>query len=133
MERKVRNWLNNHEFLYVGEVNDMPSLTKPDDTLSISEILDRYSRGLPLTGMKVPVFDEYDDTPDIRTLDLSERFDLTAEFHEELKEIRSNAARRRAEREAKLAAEREEMELIRKEVQKRKKEADEAENSTNPS
>lgn len=87
--RKIKHWLNYHEFPSVGEVNDMPSLTVPDETMSIREILVRYAKGLPLGGAKVEIWEgEDNDLPDIRTLDISERAELAEIYTEEIKSIR---------------------------------------------
>lgn len=49
------------------------SMTVPDQALSIREILQRYTRGMPLGGGRPPVFDEDEEyLPDPRTLDLTE-------------------------------------------------------------
>ncbi len=67
------------------EHNYGPSLTIPDQTLSIRQILERHSRGLPLDGWKVPIWDgEDNDLPDIRTLDLAERQELAHLYQQEL-------------------------------------------------
>lgn len=98
---KVRNWLNAKPSL--GEFNRLPSMTVPDQTMSIPDILDRYTRGLPIGGAKVPIFDEEDDLPDIRTLDLAEREEMAESFKKEIEEIRSNDAKRKAAYAAYLA------------------------------
>lgn len=45
----------------VYESSNKPSLTIPDDIPSLSEILDRHSRGLDLD---IPIFENYDDDDD---------------------------------------------------------------------
>lgn len=70
-----------------------PSLTQPDQTLSIREILTRFTRGIPMEG-KVPMFsDEY--TVDPRKLDLTE-------IQAELDEIKQRANETMSERKRKL-------------------------------
>lgn len=62
-----------------GENFTLPSLTVPDQTLSIPEILRRYSRGLSLGGMRTPIYEGEDDLfdgVDPRTLDLSELHEI---------------------------------------------------------
>lgn len=67
---------------------DSRSMTIPDMSLTLQQILDRYSRGLPVTGQNaVPIWDEDDTTPDIRTLDLTERMDMAQQFRNELSQI----------------------------------------------
>ncbi|AXH77364.1 MAG: hypothetical protein [Microviridae sp.] len=73
------------------EVNDQPSETVPDQTMSIRTILDRYARGLPTAGQSEALWqddDEYNDLPDHRTLDLSERQELAIQAKQELEELK---------------------------------------------
>jgi hypothetical protein len=73
-----------------AEVNDLPSLTVPDQTMSVKEILERYARGLPLgAGERVPMYDEEDDLPDPRTLDLVDRQELSEQFKSEIEYVRA--------------------------------------------
>lgn len=71
-----------------GEVNTQPSMTQPDQAMSIREILERFSRGLPIEGQKVPIYDEENDLPDIKTLDLAERQELKENYQAELAAMR---------------------------------------------
>lgn len=76
---KIKNMLNATDFPYLGEVNNEPSMTIPDQTMSIRTILERHSRGLPVGGSMDVYYDEDDTMPDYRTLDLSEIADLKQE------------------------------------------------------
>lgn len=76
---KIKNMLNAIDFPYLGEVNNEPSMTIPDQTMSIRTILERHSRGLPVGGSLDVYYDEDDTMPDYRTLDLSEIADLKQE------------------------------------------------------
>jgi hypothetical protein len=77
------------------EINDLPSLTIPDQAISVPEMLLRNSRGLPLGGQKVPLYesddnsiiDEYNDGIDPRKLDLSERMDKIKNASDELADL----------------------------------------------
>lgn len=58
-----------------GEVNVLPSETVPDETMSIGEILKRFSTGnMPDVSQRQPEYygDEF-DIPNLATLDISER------------------------------------------------------------
>lgn len=79
---KIVNMLNAHEFPYEGEINNEPSMTVPDQTMSIRTILERHSRGLPIGGSMDVYYDEDDTMPDYRTLDLTEIVDLKQEVKE---------------------------------------------------
>lgn len=71
---KVVNSLTYDHAKVKGEVFTKPSLTIPDQTMSLREILDRYSRGLPVDGMAgEPIYHgEEDEMPDFRRMDLAE-------------------------------------------------------------
>lgn len=55
-----------------------PSLTVPDQSFTIAEIIARSERGLPITGVKVAVYDPEDGTPipDLRKMDLVDVYEL---------------------------------------------------------
>lgn len=86
---KVKNSLNANEFEKKHRKFTMPSLTVPDQTMSIRTILERYSRGLPIGGRLDEYYDEEDVLPDPRTLDLAERQEMAESFKQEIQEIKS--------------------------------------------
>lgn len=56
------------------EVNNQPSKTVPDQSLSVQEILRRYARGLPLSDVKTPIYEGDENTfPDLSKMDLADR------------------------------------------------------------
>jgi len=73
---KIKNSLNANEFEKVYKTFTQPSMTVPDQTMSIRIILERYSRGLPIGGRLDEYYDEDDTMPDYKTLDLTEIADL---------------------------------------------------------
>jgi hypothetical protein len=89
---KFNTILNYQE--YKGQINNKPSMTVPDQAMSIKEILTRFSRGLSVGGFPTS-FDDIDDPddmlPDPRTMDLSERKQYEQMVKEELNHIRSKA------------------------------------------
>lgn len=90
---KVRNHLNSHTFPRNYEANTQPSLTVPDQTMTIREILVRYARGLPISG-NVPIYEgEDNDLPDPRTMDLAERADFAEQVQEEIIRLRTPKAK----------------------------------------
>lgn len=78
---KVKNSLNANEFEKNYKIFTQPSMTIPDQTMSIRTILERYARGLPIGGRTDEYYDEEDTMPDYRTLDLTE----IQELHNEVK------------------------------------------------
>lgn len=85
-KNKVKNILNAEDFPYKGEFNHMPSLTIPDQTLPLKELIDRFTRGLPVTSFK-PVYDEDNSLPDPRKMDLAEYNEMRKNVALELKNI----------------------------------------------
>lgn len=110
------------------EFNDQPSLTIPDETMSVAEILDRYARGLPLGGSRVPVYEPDNDLPDPRKLDLVERQELAARYAEELKELKDKEAKMKilksdAEKAAREKERDEQLEALAKKLAEKQKPA----------
>ena len=90
--KRIKTTMNSHEFINKNEWNYKPSLTIPDQTMSIREILERHSRGLPIEGWREPIWDgEDNDLPDYRTLDLSERQELASLYKQELQNIQNKS------------------------------------------
>lgn len=85
-KNKVKNMLNAEDFPYNGEKNYQPSLTIPDQTLPLRELIDRFTRGLPVTSFK-PVYDEDNSLPDPRKMDLAEYNEMRKNVAIELKNI----------------------------------------------
>jgi hypothetical protein len=81
--------MNANTFAKNYEKNYQPSLTIPDQTMSIRTILERHSRGLPIDGVKIPIYEgEENDLPDWRRLDLAERQELAHLYTNEIKDIK---------------------------------------------
>lgn len=98
--QQVKNMLNAKDFPKQGEVFTMPSMTVPDQSLTVRELMDRFARGLPLGGAKVPIWEgEDDNTPDFSKMDLSEIEDYQLQVQAELEEIRErmNAKSKKAD------------------------------------
>lgn len=89
-----------------GELNTKPSKTIPDQTMSIKELMDRYARGLPLSGTnRVPIYDGDDDIlqgVNPATLDISERINLIRDVQDEIQEIQQKTSEK--QQKAKTAA-----------------------------
>lgn len=72
-----------------GDVNTKPSKTIPNEALTIPEIMNRYARGLPLEGQRVPVYDEDPENPmpDLSKMDLIDQHNTVEEAKKELLDI----------------------------------------------
>lgn len=79
------------------------SQTIPDQSMSLRDIITRFSKGLPITGNPQP--GTYNEEPssgiDFRTLDLHEQMEVVRGYKEELTAIKT----RQAESDAKLKRE----------------------------
>lgn len=88
MEKVIKNALNAHTFETKGQVNNEPSQTVPDQSMTLRELLVRYAKGLPLEGARTPIWEgEEGFEKDPETLDLAEREELAEKAREELKAI----------------------------------------------
>ena len=86
---KVKNSLNANEFEKNYKIFTQPSMTVPDQSMSIKTILERYARGLPVGGRLDEYYDEEDTLPNPLTLDLAERQELADIYTQEINEIKS--------------------------------------------
>jgi hypothetical protein len=104
---KIKNALNYQSFPKDYEKIKGPSMTIPDQTMSIRELLRRYASGLPLGGSKEPIYEGEDgDGIDPRRLDLAERQELEIAARQELAEIEERLKSKKVEKsKAKLSNE----------------------------
>jgi hypothetical protein len=103
----IKHSLNSKEFDSDGEINNLPSQTIPDQTLTVRELLVRYAKGLPLDGQRQPIWEGEDgDAIDPRRLDLAERQELEIAARQELAEIEERLKSKKVqETKAKLSKE----------------------------
>lgn len=105
-----------------GEVNNSPSLTQPDDVLSIAEMLSNHVRGLPLNMSHEFDLDSNDGSvdefiPDVNTMDMVERMEYAKQKLSEVEELRKKAKTESDSHKAKIREEKETLEKF-KEFQK---------------
>lgn len=89
---KFKTQWNAHEFPKTMERGGGISLTVPDQTMSIKEIVRRFASGLPVTGVRVPMFNEEEDLPDWEGLDLAERQILLEENADYIEKLEKDQA-----------------------------------------
>lgn len=77
-----------------AEINTKPSATVPDQTMSIREIMRRFASGLPISGEKVPMYDEENDLPDPRSLDLIDRQEWLEETRNDVAEMQQKLTKK---------------------------------------
>lgn len=88
VQTKVRNWLNwsNEDDTFEKE-NKLPSMTVPDLSMSVKELVERSQMGLPPEGERVPIYDEGQPFPDISRMDLAERQQFIKHYQNEVEKL----------------------------------------------
>lgn len=80
------------------ESNKKPSLTIPDQSMTIREIMTRYAKGLPISGGRVPLYEnedgEEDFYPDIEHMDLADRQQFLEDSKKQIQEAQAEVKRR---------------------------------------
>lgn len=77
----------------IEEVNNLPSETVPDQSMGVKEIMDRYAKGLPISGQRVPIYEGDTEFPDVKHMDLAEIQELQERTAEELEQIKEKQLR----------------------------------------
>ncbi|QGF19318.1 hypothetical protein [Antarctic microvirus CAA_003_V_1] len=74
------------------EINTQPSETIPDQSMSVDEIMRRYAQGLPMSGERVPTYEdpEIETMPDLSKMDLADREQVIKSYTKEIQEIRES-------------------------------------------
>lgn len=73
---KFQNHYNRDKHPVKGEVNNLESMTIPDQSFTIEEIYRRFAQGRPVNVEKVPIYDGDRLLPEFHRLDLAEREQL---------------------------------------------------------
>lgn len=95
---EFRNHFNQESLLKFvdDEVNTLPSMTIPDQSLSVREIMDRYAKGYPLEGERTPIYEgEENDLPDLKHMDLAEKEEYMDAAKEEIRQIAAKEKKRK--------------------------------------
>lgn len=102
---RVKNWLNANMFEKDYETPEGESMTVPDQTMSMREIISRYARGLPINASmrQDAYYDEFGEFPDTSNMDLAEVQALRLQYENELRDVNK---RIREEKEKKAAVDR---------------------------
>lgn len=84
MNKLLRNSLTAREVVPIGEVNNSPSMTEPDQCMSIKQIIERFAKGVSLTvNQYEPIYRE-EDLPAFEMMS----FDELASYRQYLSEER---------------------------------------------
>ncbi|UDN67600.1 hypothetical protein [robinz microvirus RP_65] len=116
----IRTPYNAHTLPRYREVNKLPSNTIPDQSRSITEIIDRYNRGMEIPGQPQNAHytdEENPEIPDFRTLDLVEQQQLLEQARQDVKDAETKLRDQVKQRkEADIKRRREERDQILKEL-----------------
>lgn len=88
---KIKTPYNQNLFTKKFERNNLPSMTIPDQAMSIPELIRRYASGLPLGGARIPFYDENPEHDLLggrnwKSFDLSEQNEIIKGFKQEYEE-----------------------------------------------
>lgn len=101
----IRTYYNRPETK--GESSNMPSKTVPDQSMTIAEIISRTQKGLPVSGVRVPMYNETEDgvLPDISKMDISEIYELKRQIEKTEKDLRKKLQQEQEEEQLKQTEE----------------------------
>jgi len=95
MKNQKFNWYNYQT--QPGEVNNLPSLTVPDQTLSLRELVARFTRGQNVATFE-PVFDDDADSdlwlPDTNRMTFDEKIDYLENLKDQTAAVKSDLLKR---------------------------------------
>lgn len=87
----VRDWQSAKNFR--GEVNNLPSLTVPDMTMTLEQLLQRYTRGEQVATF-TPVFNGDDDfLPDVDRMTTMDKIDLLNDLKVGINHLRDQVSK----------------------------------------
>lgn len=70
------------------ESNNLPSLTIPDQSMSVTDLIKRFQQGLTLTDAKVPLYyGDETEYPDLRRMDIAEKYEYLERTKLTVKEL----------------------------------------------
>jgi hypothetical protein len=90
-DQLVKTPYNADYFPKYREVYFSPSKTVPDQTMSLRTLIDRHTRGLPITGnAKEPLYHgDEEELPDLKKMDLSEIAELREANRQEIEDLQN--------------------------------------------
>lgn len=88
-----------------GESSIQPSMTIPDQSMTIAEILAKFHKGLPFSNMREEVWNGEEDLPDLSIMDLADRQELIEHNKAQIQDLRDKAQKEaKAKKETKIKA-----------------------------
>lgn len=93
----------NYDFKKYGEDFTKPSLTVPDMTMSLRELVERFTRGQEVP-YRTPMYDENEDYHELEKLDKIEKLERAKQIRKGIKDMQEEL-KNKLERKETLAAE----------------------------
>jgi len=88
------------------------SLTIPNQSMTVLQMVQRYQKGLPIDGQAFPLYQGEDALPDISHLDLADQQQIVEAYAEQLADIKN-----RLQTKAKTEAEKKQLDMVNSLVQ----------------
>lgn len=86
---RVKNQANYNMFPEKFEESKSPSLTQPNQAMTVLEMIRRHQKGLPIDGnTAIPLFNGEDALPDISDLDLADQQEIIEAVADRLADIK---------------------------------------------
>lgn len=104
------------------ETNGKPSMTVPNQAMTVRELIIRFASGIPLDAGKVPIYEGELDLPDLDKMDLIEREAYYKELRQQRDEVELRVKNARIKREEMKMEE-----VIQERIRKAQEEKDRAE------
>lgn len=108
-ERVIKCWRTYEQ--PEGQIFTDPSLTVPNQTMPLRELLERFTRG-EAVALITPNYTGEEETLDLERLDEMDKLDLMREVTEGIKETQTRIDRRKKEKAKKLEESEEEKKLL---------------------
>lgn len=129
MEKTKKKFIISNEYRFDKtkhvEKVEGTSMTVPSETLTIRQIMERFSRGLPVSGsVQEPQYDslatlDSDDIEKLSHMDLFEREEYQRALIKRVQNQKAKLDEEKKKNDERLKAEKEELELLKAEIKKR--------------
>lgn len=72
MNSQLRNSLSARQYIPVGDFNNLPTMTEPDQTLSIKQLVERHVNGIAVGVREYEPFYSEEELPNFEFMDIEE-------------------------------------------------------------
>lgn len=93
----LKNSINSKELVPMGDENNLPSMTEPDQTLSIKQLIEKHVQGVNLGVKEYEPFYTDEELPNFEFMDLEEIHSYRQHLSEERYRLEDELQRRKQE------------------------------------